>query len=356
MKFITPVRQPPGASLTGQVYHHIRQEFGVVADPFRLHAPVPVLLAAIWSATREIGVAQQVPWPVKEAIAAAVSQSNQCPYCVEIHGAVASVLSDQPLAPLLMHERTADIADPTLRGIVTWAQATRTAGSAAVLHPPCTASTAPEIIGTAITYHYINRLVQIFLPASLLPALFHQGWPGSVAWRLIARKLARSREHVRVAGSSLRFVPAADLPSEFSWAAASPTISRALAGWAAVIDGIGAGLLTPQVRATVIGFLHTWQGEQMPLSRSWVNTAIAQLPDADQAVGTLALLTAVAPHQIDAEIVGTFRLHQPTDAQFVGVTAWASFQAARRIASWLRAPAETEQGDHLQHTLGQPAV
>lgn len=351
--YLSPLRRPPAQSLVGQVYRQIKQEFGVIADPFRLHAPVPELLAGIWSVTREIGTARQVPWPVKEAVAAAVSQSNACPYCVEIHAAVSSVRVDQPLALLLTQGRTADITDPSLRAVVTWAQATRSPGSAPLLHPPFTAQEAPEVIGVTMVYHYINRMVQVFLPESLLPSVVRGGWLGSVAWRLVGRKLARSHERERAAGASLQFVPAADLPSECSWAAPSPAISRALAGWAAVVEHVGAEMLAPQVRALVADFLHGWQGEPLPLSRAWVNQAAASLPEADHAAGRLALLAAVAPHQIDAEIIRAFRVQQEADAQLVGVVAWASFQAARRIASWLQVPAHRLEGYQLQNALGQ---
>lgn len=351
--YLSPLRRPPAQSLVGRIYRQIKQEFGVIADPFRLHTPVPELLAGIWSVTREIGTARQVPWPVKEAVAAAVSQSNACPYCVEIHAEVASVHADQLLAPLLMEGRTADITDPFLRAVVTWAQATRSPGSAPLLHPPFTAQEAPEVIGITMAYHYINRMVQVFLPESLLPSVVRGGWLGRVAWRLVGRKLARSRERERVAGASLQFVPAADLPSECSWAAPEPSISHALAGWAAVVEHVGAEMLAPQVRALVADFLHGWQGEPLPLSRAWVNQAVASLPEADHAAGRLALLAAVAPHQIDAEIIRAFRGQQEADAQLVGVVAWASFQAARRIASWLQVPTQRQEGYQLQSALGE---
>src|SRR5258708_12447234 len=111
--YLSPLRRPPAQSLVGRVYRQIKQEFGVIADPFRLHTPVPELLAGIWSVTREIGAARQVPWPVKEAVAAAVSQSNACPYCVEIHAAAASVRTDKPLAPLLIHRHTPHTLHPS---------------------------------------------------------------------------------------------------------------------------------------------------------------------------------------------------------------------------------------------------
>lgn len=353
IKYLSPLGRPAAQSLVDQVSRQIKQEFGVIADPFRLHTPVPALLAGIWSVTREIGIERLVPWPVKEAVAAAVSQSNACPYCVEIHAAVASVGADQSLAPLLTQGRTTDITNPSLRAIVTWAQATRSLGSEPLLHPPFTEEEAPEIIGITMVYHYINRMVQVFLPESLLPSVVRGGWPGNVAWRLVGRKLARSRERERVAGASLPFVPAVDLPSEYSWAAPSPTISRALAGWAAVVEQVGSEMLAPQVHALVADFLHGWWGEPLPLSRAWVNQAVVSLPVADHAVGKLALLAAVAPHQIDAEIIRAFRRQQETDAQLVGVVAWASFQAARRIISWLQVPTQRQESDQLTNALSQ---
>ncbi|MBO0783243.1 MAG: carboxymuconolactone decarboxylase family protein [Ktedonobacteraceae bacterium] len=353
IKYLSPLGRPATQSLVDQVYRQIAQEFGLIADPFRLHAPVPELLAGIWSVTREIGVARHVPWPMKEAVAAAVSQSNACPYCVEIHAAVASVRTEQPLAPLLTQGRTADITDPSLRAVVTWALATRSPGSAPLLHPPFTEEQAPEIIGVAMVYHYLNRLVQVFLPDSLLPSVVRGGWSGSVAWRLVGRKLAGSRERERVAGASLPLVPAADLPSACAWAAPEPSISRALAGWAAVVEHAGMELLAQKVRTLVSDFLQGWQGEQMPLSRAWVNQVVAPLPEADQAAGRLALLAAVAPHQIDAAIIRAFRVQQEADTPLVGVVAWASFQAARRIVSWLRVPTQREVSSQLGHTLDQ---
>src|SRR5262245_45164883 len=129
MKYISPLRRPPVKTLVGQIYSQIKHDFGIIADPFRLHSPVPELLAGVWSAVRERGCAAQVPWSVKEAVAAAVSQSNACPYCVEIHGAVASAHTSQPLTDLIKQGRTAEIADPFQRAVITWALASRAPSS-----------------------------------------------------------------------------------------------------------------------------------------------------------------------------------------------------------------------------------
>jgi AhpD family alkylhydroperoxidase len=342
VKYLSPLRRSPSNPLVGQVYTQIKQDFGVIADPFRLHSPAPPLLAGIWSVMRETAIAQQVPWPIKEAVAASVSQSNECPYCVDIHAAVASQHANQALTDLMKQGRTAEIADPSLRAAVTWALATRAPGSAPLLAPPFSALEAPEMIGTAVAYHYINRMVQVFLPESLLPIFLRGGWIGKMVWRQVGQKLAHSRNQARPVGASLRFLPEADLPAEMSWAAASPSISRAFAGWSALVNQIGAEIVSPQVRQFVTDALQTWKGESLALGRTWVNQAVSGLAEADRATGSLALLTALAPYQIDEEIIRAYRVHHLADAHLVGVVAWASFEASRRIATFLQAPTESK--------------
>jgi len=155
--------------------------------------------------------------------------------------------------------------------------------------------------------------------------------------------LARGRDQSRLLGTSLRFLPEAELPPELRWAATSPTISHAFAGWAAVVERIGSEILSSQVRTLVTEALHTWQGEPPALSRAWVESAIAGLTGADLAAGRLTLLTALASYQVDEKVIEAFRAHYATDAQLVGAVAWASGAAARRIASWLWVPTGTEK-------------
>lgn len=340
MKYITPIRRPAAQSLVGQVYQQIQQELGANADLFRLHSPVPELLAGLWSVTWETEIVGRVPWPLKQAVAAAVSQINHCPYCVEIHTALADARMDQSLDGFIKQGRVAEIADPYVRAVVQWAQATRSPGSMRLLAPPFSAQDAPEIIGIAVVNHYVNRMVEVFLPESLLPSFARGGWTRKVIWTQLGRWLARRRDRAQEAGPSLQFLPEGALPAEMAWAASSPTISRAFAGWATVVNRVGAEALSPQVRTLVMEYLHTWKGEFPGSSRAWVNQAVAWLPEAEHAAGKLTLLAALAPFQIDEAIIAAFRAQRGTDARLVGAVAWASFAAASTIASWLQASAE----------------
>jgi AhpD family alkylhydroperoxidase len=338
MNAITPLRRPPAQSLVGQIYRQIKQEFVVVPDVFLLHSPVPELLAGLWSVTRETEIMGQVPWPLKQAIAAAISQINHCPYCVEIHTALVDARMNQTVTALIKQGRVAEITDPYLRAVVLWAQATRSAGSALLFAPPFSAQDAPEIMGIAVVSHYVNRMVEVFLPESLLPSFLRGIRTRKAIWSQIGQRLARKRDQAKATGTFLEFLPEGDLPPELAWAAPSPSLSRAFSGWATVLQRTGTEILSPQVRALVTDHLHTWKGDFSGPSRAWVNQAVAGLPKADQAAGKLTLLAAVAPFQIDEAIIAAFREQHETDAQVVGAVAWASFAAARTIASWLQAP------------------
>lgn len=201
-----------------------------------------------------------------------------------------------------------------------------------------------ELMGVAVAYHYINRLVNVFLAESLLPPLLRGARLGDLVWSQVGQRLARGRDQIMPHGTSLRFLPSVELPTELSWAAVSPSMSRAFAGWATLVEQKGAEVLSQRVRRLVIETLHPWQGEPVGLSRVWVERAIAGLTGADQAAGRLALLTAFASYQVDAKTIKAFRAHYATDAQLVGAVAWASVAAARKITSWLQVPPGT--GNH----------
>jgi AhpD family alkylhydroperoxidase len=352
MKYLHPIRHASPESLVGQVYAQIRHDGGVVADPFKLHAPVPELLAGMWSIVRETTMVGQVPWFLKEAVAAAVSQANACPYCLDIHASAVRLPAASRLSDLIKQGRTEEIADPVLHALVTWARATGSASTVRQLPASFSAQERAELIGTAVAFHYINRLVNVFLPESLLPSLLRGGWLGGQIWSQVGHRLAHGRDQNKPRSTSLHFLPEAELPTELSWAAAAPSISRAFAGWAALLEKKGAEILSPQVHLVVREQLALWSGEVPSLGRGWVERAIAPLSGADQDAGRLVLLVALASSQIDARVIEAFRSSYATDAHLVGAAAWASGAAARRVASWLTPSTESLVSSHSEGAPG----
>jgi hypothetical protein len=60
---------------------------------------------------------------------------------------------------------------------------------------------------------------------------------------------------------------------------------------------------------------------------------VAGLPAEDRPVARLALLTALASHQVTGPDIEELRHLRPDDRSLIEIAAWASLAAARRVAA-----------------------
>ncbi len=191
-------------------------------------------------------------------------------------------------------------------------------------------------MGTAVTYHLINRLVSIFLVATPMPVPGSRPGLRRMAARVFGASIGRNIvARVPVAGESLHYLPAADLPDDLSWAGENPYVADAFAGCVALVESAGERALSSTVRGALLGALELWWGEAKGLDRSWLDAAVRHLEAKDRPAARLVYLSAFAPHQVDAGIVAAYREQHPCDADLLAATTWAGFAAARRIGSWL---------------------
>jgi AhpD family alkylhydroperoxidase len=322
VRHVSPVHGGAAQGLVRQVYGQVEQEFGILAPSIALHSPAPQVLAASWLMLREtVLVTSKVPRAAKEAVATTVSLGNTCPWCVAVHSKMLSGLAES-------------IADPELRAVTTWARDCETEECARRHEPACPAAEAPELIGTAVIFHYYNRMVNVFLTEVPLP-------PGAPklalrpVMQVLARRMRPAAECTYQPGTSLDLLPAAPAPGDLSWAAGEPVLEEAFARGCAAVDEAGARSVPPSVRELVLAELQSWQGERRGPSRAWVEAAVSGLPAADQSAGRLALLTAFASYQVGRSDIGKFRADRPGDATLIEATAWASLAAARRVGTWI---------------------
>jgi AhpD family alkylhydroperoxidase len=336
IRYINPVSYEQATGLTGSLYAQMQADF-LPVPPFTLHSPLPSVMAGVWSILRETTQAGSVERGLKEAVAATVSKMNECPYCVDVHTSMLHATSEHDAAQAILHGHFDQIQDARIRGVVEWLQVHRTANPSHPLPPPFTESEAPEIIGTVVAFHYINRMVNIFLGETFLPlpsAL--KGFAGRVFGVTAGKRLIqRSVEP----GLSLKFIPQAQLPDDLSWAASNPSVASAFAGFAQVVEEAGESVLPLAVRTLVRERVQTWNGEPMGLSRRWVDEAVSELNQEYRATARLTLLTALASYQVDSKTVENFQAQDADDAHLLAATAWASLTAARRVGMWLMASA-----------------
>ena len=333
IRYIQPVALKSTEGLVARVYPQIKKEFGALVEPFTLHSSSPELLAGAWSACRESLLVGNVRRDVKEAVAATVSRINQCPYCVDAHTIMLNATSARNTAEAILHQRDDKIQDATVRSIVKWAAASRSPGAKVLLSPPFSHKDAPEIIGTALFFHYMNRMVSVLLSNTPLPSNHPllKGFFKRMAGWFFSSAIHRSK----ALGASLELLPESELPADLAWAKRSPNIAGAFARFAAVVNRAGSDFIPEDVRDCVVKHVQAWDGKDPKLGRHWVEEAMNGLNEKSKDIGRLVLLTAVAPYQVDEGVVNAFTAQITGDNRLLGALAWGSFTAARRIGTWL---------------------
>ncbi|MEV4943678.1 carboxymuconolactone decarboxylase family protein [Streptomyces zaomyceticus] len=307
-----------------EVYAQARREFGVVAPPLALHSPAPEALAASWLLLRETLLAQgRVSRGAKEAVATAISRTNDCPYCVEVHEAKLATLTGVDV-----HGPLADWADRNALGPAEEEQ------------PPFDAADAPEILGTAVTFHYLNRMVRLFLPDSPVPDAAPVKGRGPVM-RMVARAMRPDAGTNVTPGTALDLLPAAPLPAGLDWARPNPAVAGALARAVASVDAAAERWVPEPVRDLLHTELAVHDGTVPGPTRAWVGEATDGLDAGQVPAARLALLVALNPHQITDTDLEEFRTLHPEDRELVELASWAALTAAVRIGARFGEPARS---------------
>lgn len=332
IRHVAPVRKAEATGLVRDVYASLEAEFALV-PPLTILSPSPPVLAGAWTAMREVFIVDPAHRAEREIVASGVSLANACPYCVEVHSAMLDGSGRHEVADAIRADGAEQDGDPLLA----WARASRDPGSALLARPPFPKRLAPQMLGTAVLFHFINRMVSLFVADSPAPVALKSG----LARKLFGRAFGGTvgKHLLRVAaepGLSLALLPPAELPSEFGWAASDPVIGAALARFNAAVEAEGARFVPHAARQLLEARLADWRGEALLLSRAWLDEAMTSLDDpAERASAELALFTAFAPFMAGEGAIAHFRAHHPGDEALIGTCAWASLAATRRVLSWM---------------------
>ncbi|MFJ9521758.1 carboxymuconolactone decarboxylase [Kitasatospora sp. NPDC101801] len=338
VRHVKPVGFDAARDGVAQVYRELERDFGVLAPPIALHSPATGPLAASWLMLRETmlvaGVAART---TKEGVASAVSVANECPFCLRMHSAMLHSLAPGRDGEAIRDGRLELVADPGVRAVAGWVRDGAVRDTAGKTRFPFAAEQLPELLGSVVIMHYLNRMVNVFLGPVPLPP----GAPESslrpvlkvLTWLL--RSAARAEPK---AGGTLGLLPAAPLPADLAWAAPHPQIAAAFSRAAAAVELAGRAALPDGVRALVRDTVDGWDGRPPGLGRGWADAPVATRPAEEQPAARLALLTALAAYTVDATVVDAARAAGADDEALVGITAWASLTAARRVGAWMYRP------------------
>jgi len=339
MRYVHAIPRRSATGLVAQVYDMIEDDFFINGSLIS-RSKVPALMAGIWTAGREsILVNDHLDRTTKEAMNAVLSQVNECPYCGDMlvslvhaggnHEAAASIFAETEASFL---ETEASVANTILRKRLAWVKSIATPGSKMDMPAPFTAEELPEAIAALMAMSDINRFSHVVMDGSPVSAPLGLQSVKAAALRLFGGELRATHIKPLLPGRALPLLPPGSLPADMQWAIPNPRIADALARWTAVVEREASGVVSPEARERVSCNLERWNGEVMPLSRSWVNSEVAALTREDRAIARLALVLAKAPYQVDETLVEDVLNGDRGEERFIRILAWASFSGARRFA------------------------
>ena len=337
IKYIDYIEPKKAVGLVADVYDQMKRDFGQVVEPIALHSIIPQLLASNWSVLRETNVVEdKVNRTIKDAIATAVSKINRCPWCVDAHTIMLIGLRSRKVARAIVTEQLGLIKDTRMRSIIAWSLASRSPDAKIVNNPPFTFDEAPEIIGTAVYYHYINRMVSVLLDETPLPVKSSpfQGFMKDIAGFRFSTTLKRYKK----AGESLQFIDSLKLDKDLFWASENKRVAATFAAHKRMVEKLAEKYMPTEVRILTLKTIEEWKGEDPGISRSWVERHILNSPELLKPVARLSLLAALSPYQIDDQIINSYKQFNPEDSALLATLSWASFATATRIGKWLSKP------------------
>src|SRR5215831_11338347 len=335
VRYVHAIPRRKATGLVAEVYNMIEEDF-FINGSLTSRSKVPALMAAIWTAGREsILVDDRLDRITKEAMNAVLSQVNDCPYCGDMLISLVHAAGQHEAASKIFSKSEAAVADSTLRARLAWVKAV--ASTDTKEHPPTPFMTEelPEAIAALMAMSDINRFSHVVMDGSPVSTPFGLRGVKAAALRLFGGELRATHLERLTPGRALSLLPPASLPTDLRWATPNPRIADALARWAGVVEREASCIVSPSVKDLVLRNLQYWNGEQMPISRSWVDAETSSLTGQNRAIARLALVLAKAPYQVDETLVEEILKEDRGEERFIRILAWASFSSARRFAQRL---------------------
>lgn len=330
--YISAIKPSKATDTVKEVYDQLKTEMGDVVEPISLHALLPDLLLGIWGILREtVVVEDHVKRSVKEAVGAAVSSVNDCPYCVDAHTIMILGLKDKVVANAIVKKDPNLITDDSVKEIVRWSFSSKDFDSSLVLDPPFSREMAPEIIGTAVFFHYLNRMVTIFLGPTILPmnVSFLKGVMKSMAAKMFSGVLSEDKKPGEIMNGM------ANSP-DFFWAISNARVAYTFSYFQKTLESTAEKNIPVEVRNFLCDQIEEWNGADLELNDQKLASLTAHFSKENRLLASMLYLTAFSPHKIRHYHFEEFKATNIGDDAFIlSALAWASFSTATRIGKQL---------------------
>ncbi len=331
IKYIKYVSAKQASPQIEAIYLQIKQDFGLLAEPFTLHSAIPDLLAAVWIATREIClINQQVSRTYIEAISTAISYSNSCKYCVDAHSIMLLSLNDKSVNKAIKTANFELIEDSKLKKISKWSLNNSNTDNEIFFNPPFSKKEAPEIIGTAFIFNYINRVVEIFLKKS---PVSEKKIGKSFLMKIASLMFSRAVKKEKKAGDSFRFFSKiVKNDSDFEWANGDQRILKSLSFFKKICFDEVDKYISKKTKETILYIANNENKDIAGISSNWTNKFNENFDVKDLHLAKLMLLTIYTPYQITEKYINYLKNKNISDEALLATTSFASLSIAISIA------------------------
>ena len=320
------------------INNQIKRDFGLVG-PLSLSIPSDRVHAIRWATARESFIVEtNVKRVTKEAVASAVAQLNNCPYCEDAHVGSISGAGEDEIAEAISDGTWESLRDTKLKEIIRWSLNTRNPEHDIIKNPPFPAKEAPEIIGTALTFHSTNRLVSIYLEESPMPAMLTNKLIKKTALSIASKTLFKSmvvKDEPILPDESLKFIDNVPVTGDLNWAKYIPAYAKALSAKNTLLLKIEKEIIPVKSAQLLKNKIKDWHGEEMPLGRSWLTENLNGLSETEKPVARLMFLAAFAPYSIVEKDINDFRKIKSSDKELIEVCFWSIQMITNRISEWL---------------------
>jgi len=332
IKHIKYIKKNQAKGHLKRLYKHMELNFGKLAEPFVIHSIDEELTAGIWAVFYEtILVDGEVKRSLKEAIATSVSEINKCNYCVDAHTIMIFGTEKILLEIITTIKEGKTIATTQEEKLVFWALQNLKFDSSIILNPPFTKDKAPEIIGTAVLFHYINRMVNLFAGNTPLPTTKMRGALIRIASGFIFAKAIKKK---KIKGESLLFIDEGINGDSFTWAGQKPVIQKAFQYFKYQTEHKIDQILSP----ALISLLKS-QATQLNLIKSGFGNEkleifLKTVKPAERQIAEFCFLTMFESHKVyEKHFQGLKQRFK--DAEILRVAAFVSMLIADRIGQEL---------------------
>jgi len=326
IKYIKSIKPGQAKGDVKEVYTQLKEEMGDVVEPISMHAIIPELLGAVWGILRETLVVDDiVDRTTKEAVGASVSSSNECPYCVDAHTIMIIGLQDKDVADAIVKKDLSLIKDEKVRQIVDWSFK-----SSEINNPPFDAKQSAEIIGTAVFFHYLNRMVTIFLGPTILPLniSFLKGTMKKMAAMMFAGVLKKEKEKGNNVGAYK------DVPDLY-WAKHNDRVNYVFTYMHHVLTELAKKYVPEEVQVFLKDQIVNWDGSELTNTKD-LDKIVSVISKKNQILTKMLYLTAFSPHRIQDYHFEEFNLfYKGQNEAILATLSWASFMTSAKIGDRL---------------------